>query len=615
MSRTPNGFIGLLAMVLLLCAATSARASVSFEQRLRDADKIRSSDPPRFAILLDELDAAGAAASPEQRQWLQYLRAYQSVVHRNQSEVGIALARDIFSNARQLDLKFRAGSMIANSYALNRNFSEGLRYLNQTLPMRGRVQDKDIRHDGITAAAMLYNQFGQYPLGLRYAREALADGPNPRARCVATLHQDESLFRLGMLPPDDASIQRHIEHCVAIGEGVWANLIRVVLARHWAARGEGKKAIELLEEHISEVDALGHHWFMSEVRSLLAEWYLRDREYATAQRYAEAAVAHGMHFPSSVSLASAYKVLYEIADRDREPTAALAFYRLHAEAEKAHVADVNAKELAYQIVREETLQKTQEIELLNRQNQVLQLQQSVDRQATQNTRLLVALLMFLVAAVGYWAYKIKRVQMTLRRFAETDALTDLSNRHHFRQQAELVLVDSAKAGEPCALIMFDLDHFKAINDGYGHVTGDWVLKKVAETCTNHCREMDLLGRLGGEEFAILLQGVDLRVATRLAEDCRTRIAQIDTRESGYTFVVTASFGVSASPLSGYALRQLLSHADQMLYSAKRGGRNRVHSYTGDTLSPPQLQVVSRNDALSARRGGELPPDSVVDNLV
>ena len=127
-------------------------------------------------------------------------------------------------------------------------------------------------------------------------------------------------------------------------------------------------------------------------------------------------------------------------------------------------------------MREETLQKTQQIELLHGQNQVLHLQQRVDKQAGQNTQLLVVLLTFLVAAIAYWAYKVKRVQVSLRRFAETDALTGISNRHHFTQQVGQALAQSARAGEPCALIMFDLDHFKGINDSYGHVTGDWVLQ-------------------------------------------------------------------------------------------------------------------------------------------
>ncbi len=78
--------------------------------------------------------------------------------------------------------------------------------------------------------------------------------------------------------------------------------------------------------------------------------------------------------------------------------------------------------------------------------------------------------------------------------------------------------------------MFDLDHFKSINDNYGHVTGDWVLKHVAKTCSELCRRVDYFGRLGGEEFAILLRGCDLKAATRIADDCRMRIARIDSRQ-------------------------------------------------------------------------------------
>lgn len=614
MERTHSGSWLLAIVLVLLCAAPTVRASGSFEQRLREADKLRSSDGRRFTTLLDELDARSKDATPVQLQRLRYLRAYQSVVYLNQVEVGIAQAKDLFAKAKGVDLKFRAGSLLANSYSINRNFREGLRYLNQTLPMRRRVQDKDIRHDGINAAATLYNQLGQYQLGLRYAQETLADTPNPRARCVAGLQQGESQYNLGTLPADDASIQHDIERCLVIGEKLPANFIRVVLARKWAARGDGDKAIALLEGHLAEVDGIGYHFLIAEVRSLLAELHLGKGELAVAQRHAEATIAQAEHLPSSMFLATAYNVLYQIAARQGQPVAALAFYRRYAEADKAHLTDVKARELAYQIVREETLQKTQQIERLHGENQLLLLQQRVDRQDNQNTRLMVLMLALLVALIGYWAYKVKRVQQSLRRFAETDALTGISNRHHFTLQAEQALAQSAADGEACALIMFDLDHFKTINDSYGHDIGDWVLKQVARTCEGLCRRIDQLGRLGGEEFAILLRGIDLQSATRLAEDCRVRLTQIDSRESGHAFVVTASFGVSATPLSGYNLAKLLSHADQMLYSGKRSGRNRVNAYTNDLLNPPQLQVVPRSNGFPPQRAGSPAPQDPVENL-
>lgn len=204
----------------------------------------------------------------------------------------------------------------------------------------------------------------------------------------------------------------------------------------------------------------------------------------------------------------------------------------------------------------------------------------------------------ILVGIIFWVIQIKRHQSQLQRLAQTDTLTGLGNRHFFTQKSERALIDAARAGQPAALVMFDLDHFKAINDTYGHGAGDWVLKQVGKTCSSHCRKVDYLGRIGGEEFAVLLHGLDLAAATRIAEDCRSQLAQIDTRDCGYSFVVTASFGVSSTAQSGYDLSRLLSHADQMLYRAKNEGRNRVCAYDAETAadfkSPkrtPTLSVV------------------------
>ena len=350
------------------------------------------------------------------------------------------------------------------------------------------------------------------------------------------------------------------------------------------------------------------------MHSLLAELLLAKNDLEAADAHAQAAIAKGESLASSLALVAAYKTRYEVADRRHDSDAALAFFRSYAEADRAYLDDVKARELAYHIVREETLQKTQQIERLHGQNQLLLLQQRVDQQANQNTRLMMLLLALLVALIGYWAYKVKRVQQSLRRFAETDALTGISNRHHFTVQTERALAQSAADGEACALIMFDLDHFKTINDSYGHDIGDWVLNQVARTCEGLCRRIDQFGRLGGEEFAILLRGIDLASATRLAEDCRVRLTQIDSRESGHAFVVTASFGVSATPLAGYNLAKLLSHADQMLYSGKRSGRNRVNAYTGDLFNPAPLQVVPRSDGLPPKHAGPLVAQASAGHL-
>lgn len=588
--RARRSAIALIAMLLYVASAVGF-ASTSFEQLLQEADSVRSSDPKRFGVLLDELDAQSEHAQPLQRQRLQYLHAYSAAVYGPDLAPAIADAQALLAQTSDIDLKFRTGSLIANLYALNRNFGEGLRYLDQALAVRHQVVKKEIRHDGINAAAMLYNQLGQYKLGLNRAEETLSDNPNPRAHCLASYFRIDALFRLGRLPNDDAKIESVIQRCAAINEDFAANFSRFVLARKWAAQDRHGDAIKLLQANVVEVESTGYARLIGEIHSLLAELYFATGSFGKAESHAHAAIKKSASIANSLPLVMAYKVLYDIAQLRHDPVAALSHYRSYAEADKAYLNEVKARELIYQIARQENAQKSQQIDLLNQQNEVLKLQQRVDQQSTQNTRLMVVVLLLLVGLIGYWAYKVKRLHLSLRRFAETDALTGISNRHHFTQQSEQSLARCEKAGEPAALVMFDLDHFKAINDAFGHSTGDWVLKQVAESCQTFCRRIDHLGRIGGEEFAILLHGCDLQAATRLAEDCRVRLGRIDTRDSGHSFSITASFGVSAASLSGYRLPDLMSHADQMLYRAKREGRDRVRAYARDVPIASQLQAV------------------------
>jgi diguanylate cyclase (GGDEF)-like protein len=352
-------------------------------------------------------------------------------------------------------------------------------------------------------------------------------------------------------------------------------------------------AIALMDGALQEVESTRYPWLIADFRSVLSELKFEAGDLVSAESHANEAVSYGKQVASSAALVTAYRTLYRIQANKEKGTAALELYKRYAESQMAHQSDVKARELAYEIVRHETQQKNKEIELL-------QAQQRLERENTQKAQLTTLFLAILLAGIVFWAFQIKRHQQQLKKLAQTDSLTGLGNRHYFTQKSERSLVDAARAGEPASLVMFDLDHFKAINDTYGHGAGDWVLKQVGKTCSAHCRKIDYIGRIGGEEFAVLLRGIDLAGAARLAEDCRAQLAQIDTRDCGYSFVVTGSFGVSSTAQSGYDLSRLLSHADQMLYRAKNEGRNRVCAYTTEAAADhrsgrrsPSLSVVNR----------------------
>lgn len=555
-------------------------ATQSIPVLLDTAERARSSDPIAFQSTLRELNARASTANDLEQQRLAYLNAYSAAITGDLDD-SIRLAKRLLDTGTDPDLKLRVRALLVNNYALNGHYSEGLRQLEQAFGAQDRIGDPALREHLFISAATLYNQIGQYKLGEHYAALVEASPTNGRSLCFAGYYKFEALQNLRQLPVGDGPLLRAIDNCDKQHEIMIANLARVTLAKKWIDEGARSKALAMLDQHLAEVEATRYPRVIAEVRSLLADLSFANGQLQTAEAHAQATVKQGAKILNTPPVVSALFTLYKIADRNQDSVGALATYKRYAEAERGYLEEVKARELAYHLVRQEARQKNQQIQLLDRQNRLLQLQQRVEQQKAANSRLLMLCFALFTLLIVYWAYKTKRMQMSVRYMAETDALTGICNRHYFTSQAESALAQCRKSGEQVSLIMFDLDHFKSINDNYGHVTGDWVLKEVTKTCSELCRPVDYFGRLGGEEFAILLRGCDQKAATRIADDCRMRIARIESIGSGFAFQTTASFGVTSTKSSPHDFDKLLSQADQMLYRAKREGRNRVMAYALD----------------------------------
>jgi diguanylate cyclase len=160
---------------------------------------------------------------------------------------------------------------------------------------------------------------------------------------------------------------------------------------------------------------------------------------------------------------------------------------------------------------------------------------------------------------------------TLERQAITDALTGAFNRRHFNECLRMAIERRTRFGEPACLLLFDLDRFKEINDGLGHLAGDAVLKGLVVLARRSIRTLDLLFRTGGEEFALLLPGTNARGALEAAEQLRAVVAAWQPIEGQS---ISISVGVSELR-SGQSAPDWIGAADLALYEAKRGGRNRV----------------------------------------
>jgi diguanylate cyclase (GGDEF)-like protein len=163
----------------------------------------------------------------------------------------------------------------------------------------------------------------------------------------------------------------------------------------------------------------------------------------------------------------------------------------------------------------------------------------------------------------------------LERLACLDGLTGSNNRRNFMKLADMEWSRFKRYGQPLALLMIDIDFFKSVNDRYGHDAGDEVIKTIAELLQKHKRTSDIVGRMGGEEFALLLSEASLDCAVAAGERFRRLVAERPICVGDDHIQVTISVGAGASHAETTGIGQMLKEADKALYEAKRSGRNRV----------------------------------------
>jgi diguanylate cyclase (GGDEF)-like protein len=169
----------------------------------------------------------------------------------------------------------------------------------------------------------------------------------------------------------------------------------------------------------------------------------------------------------------------------------------------------------------------------------------------------------------------RRNQALLLQLATTDGLTGISNRRAFLERAQQEMLRSRRFGRPLALLMLDIDHFKRINDRHGHAVGDAALRSLAATVRGQLRQVDLFGRLGGEEFVVLLPETSAAAALEVAERIRAAVSRARVPTAAGDLQFTVSIGVVGLDAGDADFDALLSRSDQALYRAKERGRDRV----------------------------------------
>jgi diguanylate cyclase (GGDEF)-like protein len=171
--------------------------------------------------------------------------------------------------------------------------------------------------------------------------------------------------------------------------------------------------------------------------------------------------------------------------------------------------------------------------------------------------------------------KLDKAKAQLTELADMDSLTNIFNRRYFINHAQME-INQYREGREFSILLIDVDHFKKINDTHGHIIGDQVLNGAVALCTTVLRKADVLARLGGEEFIVLLPNTPLELAKETAERLRTTVERTSIKTDNGPVNITFSIGITSySPKEGMSVQELIRHADDAMYKAKDAGRNQV----------------------------------------
>ena len=195
--------------------------------------------------------------------------------------------------------------------------------------------------------------------------------------------------------------------------------------------------------------------------------------------------------------------------------------------------------------------------------------------STNNQVAHVCVVIYDVTDVATNRRQLQASNLQLQQLSSIDGLTGLYNRSHWEESMKLEYARFSRYGHTSALIMFDIDHFKRVNDTYGHPVGDQVIQRVAGVAKALVRDADIVGRYGGEEFAILLPGTDKAGGRILAERLRVAIEAEEVLHEGQSVRFTVSLGVADLSTRASSHKEMIEWADQALYASKKGGRNRT----------------------------------------
>jgi diguanylate cyclase (GGDEF)-like protein len=556
--------------------ALASSAITDVATYLDQADAVRLTNSERYSGMLARLHAENPPMTPGQRWRVRYMDAVEAQFRGHYADAE-KIERDVIEHSGHPGLSARATGMLLQNLSINHRYEEAFTLARQAVSTLPNLKDSVARHSLLSNLSQSMNFAGQPEVAIKYAQMIRSDLSPGESPCVAMSVEMAARYNQKNLSPDDPELTQAIEECSRHGTAALANMNWLTKTARLIETGKPEAALSILDRISSSIEKEGYFPGKAALYSQRGNAYLALNRDADARNAALATVA--LFHPGDLDnfLTDAYHVLYEVEKRAKRDTVALAYYQQYVDQERGNLNDLTARTLAYEAVQQRALLQGLETEKLAHQNSVLQLEKALTAKAVETGRLYILLLVALLASVGFWLYRIKRSQLRFKRLSCQDGLTGVFNHQHFMTELERELHMLERRRAPACLVLLDLDHFKAVNDTYGHAVGDAVLKRATATCRQQLRAVDLFGRLGGEEFGILLPECQAEQGLVVANCIRAAMEATPVTVDGHVVTYSASIGVACTKVSGYGLQRIRREADAALYRAKSTGRNRVMS--------------------------------------
>ncbi|ALO33640.1 diguanylate cyclase [Colwellia sp. MT41] len=554
--------------------------SKEISDKLLLADRNRRDDPLVYKKLLLELSQIKDSFNVEQGYYYQFLQGYLAT-YRGEYDLADNLLTELLTSSANNLLRFRANYTLINVAAAKKDWSDGLRHIALNKEMLSLIKDEEHYQVSILTTMMFYNQIQQYNLVLNDVALIKRENLSLQHNCFVEQLSLEARMNLQQAKPDDESIDAALSICINAENKVYTNIIRVYRAKLYLKALKADKALMTLLPHYDEINATLYPMLTVSMHNILANSYFKLDNLLDAKKYALEAVKANKYI-NAFQNTDSYRLLYLIAKQEKNIDLALSYHEKFSEAETERLEGEKSKYLAFKLAELQAFEHEKQIKLLNKENDFLTAEQVLAKSKVANIQLIITAMTLIIIMLAIGGARLWQSHKRVKVLSEYDELTGIYNRRHFTQLAVSTLKYCKTAQQDLSLIMFDLDHFKKINDTFGHICGDWALKETIRVCKTIGRTNDVFARLGGEEFCILLPSCNIEGAVRLAEACRAAIENTITEESGNNFSITASFGVTDVKRSGFDLEKLLADADFATYDSKHSGRNRVTIYEPET---------------------------------